>query len=337
MEQLLQVRQTIINFYKLYEKPLNFYIRFFVGLFIFIKLGYLTQGNLGFSKVLIIGVCCGLLTAVIPITVFYVLLMIAGGFYMSFASIELAIIVMLIIFLIIVFYSRLFPVHSLLIPFMIIAYHLHIPYAIPIFAGIYVGVAGIVPITIGAFLWGLIPHLSNFVKLAPKSEFTPLGLPDAFVKIYVMLSDILTNNTQWISETAIFAAALLITYVIANLSINFSKEISIIIGGIIIFIGFTIGIILKFVDGNVLVMFLGVIISILVVGIIKFFESVLDYPNCERVQFEDDNNYYYVKVVPKLIVSGVYVKEKKHKRNGSHSQEIKSRSIVKENNDIEDE
>ena len=42
----------------------------------------------------------------------------------------------------------------------------------------------------------------------------------------------------------------------------------------------------------------------LVCKAIEFFRFCLDYSRTEKVQFEDDEYYYYVKAVPKAIVAG---------------------------------
>ena len=41
----------------------------------------------------------------------------------------------------------------------------------------------------------------------------------------------------------------------------------------------------------------------LLASIIQFFEFNVDYNRTEKVQFEDDEYYYYVKAVPKVNVS----------------------------------
>ncbi|MGL4791975.1 MAG: hypothetical protein ACRCW1_11255, partial [Anaerotignaceae bacterium] len=49
--------------------------------------------------------------------------------------------------------------------------------------------------------------------------------------------------------------------------------------------------------------FIGTIISALIIFVIQNFEFVLDYDRAERVKFQDDNFYYYVKIVPKIPTS----------------------------------
>ena len=56
-----------------------------------------------------------------------------------------------------------------------------------------------------------------------------------------------------------------------------------------------IGVILGFVIGNIISLFLSFVLQFLFMN--------LDYARTERVQFEDDEYYYYVKAVPKKMVA----------------------------------
>jgi hypothetical protein len=50
-------------------------------------------------------------------------------------------------------------------------------------------------------------------------------------------------------------------------------------------------------------MILGTIICGVIAVIIRFFDGILDYQRAESVQFEDDNNYYHVRIIPKVIMT----------------------------------
>ena len=56
---------------------------------------------------------------------------------------------------------------------------------------------------------------------------------------------------------------------------------------------------------------IGVVVSALIAFLVQFFVFSLDYTRTERVQFEDDEYYYYVKAVPKKTIA---VKDKSVKR-----------------------
>jgi hypothetical protein len=47
----------------------------------------------------------------------------------------------------------------------------------------------------------------------------------------------------------------------------------------------------------------GTVISFLITGILQFFVFHVDYSRTEKVQFEDDEYYYYVKAVPKVTLA----------------------------------
>ena len=53
---------------------------------------------------------------------------------------------------------------------------------------------------------------------------------------------------------------------------------------------------------SILWLILGSIIAVLVAKVLEFFVFNVDYSRTERVQFEDDEYYYYVKAVPKVNV-----------------------------------
>lgn len=57
------------------------------------------------------------------------------------------------------------------------------------------------------------------------------------------------------------------------------------------------------ISGKYVWLIVGNVISVLIGLVLQFFFFNLDYTRTERVQFEDDEYYYYVKAVPKLYVT----------------------------------
>ena len=57
------------------------------------------------------------------------------------------------------------------------------------------------------------------------------------------------------------------------------------------------------ISGKTVGLLVGSIISLLIGFLIQFLFMNLDYARTERVQFEDDDYYYYVKAVPKKMVA----------------------------------
>ena len=70
----------------------------------------------------------------------------------------------------------------------------------------------------------------------------------------------------------------------------------------------------------------GTIVSVLAAKVVEFFVFSVDYSRTEKVQFEDDEYYYYVKAIPKINVAAPSRTVKKinsHKRKPAPSQSHK--------------
>ena len=68
---------------------------------------------------------------------------------------------------------------------------------------------------------------------------------------------------------------------------------------------------------------------------IQFFFFSLDYSRTERLQFEDDEYYYYVKAIPKAMVSGM--DKKVTKFSGKEKEERLTKKRFAEEMDIDEE
>jgi hypothetical protein len=53
-------------------------------------------------------------------------------------------------------------------------------------------------------------------------------------------------------------------------------------------------------DVAIQMVLVGSIVGGIIALIVRFGQGILDYQHTERVQFEDDDYYYYVKAVPKI-------------------------------------
>ena len=74
-------------------------------------------------------------------------------------------------------------------------------------------------------------------------------------------------------------------------------------------------------DNSIIGVILGNVLAALIAMVIQLFAFNLNYSRVEKVQFEDDEYYYYVKAVPKNTVATRENKVKKINR----SQEQKSK------------
>ena len=308
MEPILQVRETIIRLYKQFEAPLRFLVKLFIGVVIFSVLSNIGYYSSGFARfftaplALPINMLLGILYVILPPTMSFSVMIVVIGVQLS-SNTEIAILTVLFLLCLLFFYIRLAPKESVLIIFTLAAYYFRIPYLIPILAGLYFSVTALIPIGIGVFLWNLLPVMEMSLKTFQTAGLNVMEMPRTLSQILpALLTDILSNQ-EWIFTAFIFAMVVLAVYGISRINLDYSKDISVALGAILTIISFVIAHVLADMNVDIMSIVIYVIISALIAELIRFFDVVLDYSRSERVEFEDEDNYYFVKVVPKILVT----------------------------------
>lgn len=299
MEQLLAIRDQGIALYKRYESWAAPIAKFLAAFLCFYQLSALSLGARKGVLALGLALFCALISAVTPLGVFYILAMAAASFYLTFASVELGLLAFLGLFMLLVFYVRLFPMESLIIPGMLLCWKLGVPYLIPLLAGLYAGIGGIVPVGIAAFLWYFAKLAPQLAALSPRADFTLLGMPEGVVEIFVMIYQGMMEKGEWIFVALVFIIGLLVVYAFCQLWKDYAKEAGLAAGAAVMLV---LLVVLKLLGRNsmgILGMVLGSAVSLVLAEAVRFCDIVLDYQKSQTVQFSDDDFYYYVKVVPK--------------------------------------
>ena len=112
------------------------------------------------------------------------------------------------------------------------------------------------------------------------------------------------GNREMYLVLAIMVVTLVIVYIIRKMSIEHAWAVAIIFGILFEAVGMIAGDMVLGISGKTITILVGSIISCVIAFVIQFLFFNLDYSRTERLQFEDDEYYYYVKAVPKAIVAG---------------------------------
>ena len=310
MEQIIHIRQLIIGFYKKFEVIINYILKFLVGMFIFSRINTLGMYREEFAilfdsaaQVAYLALA-SLLFTISPPAVALFLVAVAVTIQISAAA-EVAVFVFLLMVLLIVFYARLSPRRSMLILAIIFGFHFNMPYVVVLFAGLFFGLSSIIPIVLGTAVWYFLPFFTNLAEtLAHTTDFIAdldlFELPVVFMEVFAQIYVQLTTDFNWIVIGFVFAMMVLAVHLISLISINYSKDIAIAVGAIIGMVCMTMVVLVTDLDMSVPGIFVSVFFSAVIVWIAKFFDNVADYRRVERVVFDDEDNIYYVKIVPKV-------------------------------------
>jgi len=283
-------------------------LRFILGFYVFSLIGAIGHSMealeviTGPSMRMPYAMLMGLLFTILPISMGYFLM--AFNIIIQFsASMEVAVMVAAALLLVLFFYGRLGGMERWLLLFMLLGFYFRIPYIVPLIAGLYFGIQSIFPIIISIFLWEFYPLAFNLMYVERPRADTIIDIPDSFGQVFAYCMDAIAANDTWIAIAFVFALVTLVVHAASKMDVDFSKEIAIGMGVVInivsfIFLRLAIGL-----DVNILAMILLSLLSGIVVLFIKMFDLVLNYQRAERVEFEDDENYYFVRVIPKMTIA----------------------------------
>jgi len=306
------MRETIVSFYKKFETYLAVLLKFAVGLVVFSRIGGIglympifepiNSAPMQLPYILLMA----MLFTVMTMTVGYGLIIIniciqtsAALGVMTFAGIAM----LLILF----FYARLAPKENFLILATFFAFEFGVPYLVPLLAGLYLGLTSVIPISIGVMIVSFTPFVGFLLEDAQlMSEFMGANIaamPEYFGDLYMAIFADITGNQAWVFTAFIFSMVVFIVYTVSRFTIDHAKEIALGAGIVVTLLSTIIAELLAPANVSMLAVIVSVVLSGVLAFLAAFFDMVLDYQRTERVQFEDETNFYQVKITPKIVMS----------------------------------
>lgn len=306
MTTLLELREKLVSFYGKNEIFITPVIKFVVAFVTFITI----NNNIGYMSSISktsIALILALLCSVLPITGTVLLSSVVILANMYALSLEVCLVALLLFIIIYFVYFRFAPKNGYDVLLMPLAFKFHIPYVMPVGLGlireVYAAFSLICGTVIYFFLNGVKENAAILSDTAETGE-------SATSKIVMALNQLLGNREMYL-VTGVLIATMIIVYIIRRMSIENAWAVAIVSGILFEAIGLIAGYMLLGISGRTVGILLGSIVSCLIAFVMQFLFFNLDYSRTERLQFEDDEYYYYVKAVPKAIVSGT---DKKIKR-----------------------
>ena len=220
-------------------------------------------------------------------------------------SLEVAIVALVVYLLIYLLYLRFAPSEGFVVVATALLLSLRIPYVAPIVMGLVGTPASAVSVACGVIAYYLLSTISGNA-----TNINAMADDEAIAKLKLVVDALLSNRAMVVLVVA-FVITTIVVYVLRRLSIEHAWTIAMISGVILDAIVLLVGDLVYDVGFSFGEIFLGSILAVLVGNILEFFRFLVDYSRTERVQFEDDEYYYYVKAVPKIFLAQSTKKVKK--------------------------
>ncbi len=298
MTVLLELKEQLRSFYGKYAAYLLPVIKFLLALAVFWlinqKVGYMERLN-SFALVLILALAC----SVLPMAV----MLLAAGVMLTLHCYALSMqagVIMFVLFVIMyLLYFRFAARDAYNVLLAPIAFLLGIPYAMPAANGLLQQPTAVIPTICGVvtyyYLDGIMANETSIAAVGKDEE--------AIISKFQEIMNQFAGNREMYLTIALFALTALVVYVIRRLSVDHAWTIAIAAGLLLQYVGFYIGCMQIGITINTSALTVGCIASAVLLLVVQFFVFNLDYTRTERVQFEDDEYYYYVKAVPKSYVA----------------------------------
>ena len=296
MTALLELRENLKKIYSRNEAfilpVIKFLLSFIVLSIINGKMGYMTKID-NMAIVLIVSLLCSFL----PTGFMVVFAMLFTLLHMYALSIETAAVGLVVFLLLYLLFLRFTAKEALVVVLTPVLCMLKLPYVVPVAMGLIGTPASCVSVGCGVAVYYLI---QTVISNAP--TINSMGAEEATAKLRLLIDGMLGNKAMLVMIVA-FTVTVIVVYLIRRMSVDHSWTIAMAAGIIIEVLILLVGDLMYDTNLSILSALLGAIVTVIVCKGIEFFRFCLDYSRTEKVQFEDDEYYYYVKAVPKMTVS----------------------------------
>ena len=295
MTALLELKQRIKNLYSQYEIYILPVLRFVLAMVYFIwintNMGYMKQIDNIFI-VLILALICSILPSGVMIFVGFAL-MVAHGYALG---IEVAGFMLVLILFMAILFLRFSSDNNLVLVFTPLSFGFSVPTRLPIGSGLLCNAFSALPAGCGVIIY----YFIRFIRVQHKL----LENPDVAIadKLKLLTDGIVQNWGMWITVIA-FIAVILLVNLIRTRSFDYAWRIAIIAGGVVYVLMIIAGGFYFRLDIDVVTLIIYTVISVVIGLLLEFFVFGGDYTRTERLEYEDDEYYYYVKAIPKISVT----------------------------------
>ena len=296
MTALLELRENLKKIYSRKEAfilpVIKFLLSFIVLSIINGKMGYMTKLD-NMAIVLIVSLLCSFL----PTGFMAFFAMMFAVLHMYALSIETAAVGLVVFLLLYLLFLRFTAKEALVVVLTPVLCMLKLPYVMPVAMGLIGTPASCVSVGCGVVVYYL---LQTVITNAP--TINSMGAEEATAKLRLLIDGMLGNKAMLVMIAA-FAITVIVVYLIRRMSVDHSWTIAMVAGVMIEVMILLVGDLMYDTNLSIVSALLGAVVTLIACKIIEFFRFCLDYSRTEKVQFEDDEYYYYVKAVPKMTVA----------------------------------
>lgn len=294
MVSILKLRR---NIYEIYQKHSRMTGIFLKGISAFILL-FAINGFYGHSEsnMMLIAVALSIVCAALPMRMTYLASAVFTMLHLWQVSWDVTIFYAAAVVLSYLLVCRIKPDTAIIIAFAPLFFFCKIPFLLPLLVGSISSLFGVAAMVFGVlFFYFGVYSLDVMVLLSSATG------GDSVIAIKSILDSFGADTRMLLLVLALVVAALVV-YVLYHQAFDHAWYIGIAAGGLAGLVVYLAGgIIFDIENGNMVYLFT-IPFAIIVAFATQFFRCIIDYSGVEKLEFEDDEYYYYIKAIPKVNV-----------------------------------
>lgn len=296
MTLMLEFKEKIRKLYIDYSYVILPVVKFLLAFAAFYSINQ-TIGFFSLFKNIFVVLILSLICCLLPAQAIAVVggIMILGHCYAL--GIEVAAFVLLLLVVVGLLFLRFAGKDSLALVLTPFALALGVPCAAPICFGLKRKPSSAIAVACGTLVYYLMALLKEKSTLLKGSENS-----DMLNKLKLLLDGIVKNQMMILTMLTM-VVVLTLVYVIRRSGKDYVWHVAIVVGSIAYAALMMGGGLFLNIQTDLLPIFVGTLGSLIIALLFGFFVHNVDYSRTERLEFEDDEYYYYVKAVPKVTIS----------------------------------
>ena len=232
MEKLLIYRERFLKFLTARGRYIQSGMRFLGGTVLFYVLGELFGYTETFSQPFFIFMM-GVISVFIPISALSLIFYVVIFLELLHVSLEVTLFFALVVVLYFLVYQRVFPETRIYLMMVPIFFYFQLPACLPIFAGMFCGIAGLPAILMGTVIY----YLSNILQ----QTMNQLASGSAHGKVYSLIAARAIDNKDLLLYFVVFCLVTALVTAIRKRGAAHGWNISILAGGVVYLICMFIG------------------------------------------------------------------------------------------------
>lgn len=176
---------------------------------------------------------------------------------------------------------------------------MHMGFCVPVVAALFAGPSMLPALIMGILLRFSLDGVIEYTATAQRV----VGSESGFLAPMQYLVDYLSHNLTLLVALIVYVLTFAVIYVLRRSNFRYAPQIAILVGNIVLFTLEMISNIVWDLELDLVLTSILVIVTMGIAYLVQFFRTSLDYHGTRRLQFEDDEYYYYVTAIPKYKVA----------------------------------